>query len=78
MKKSAVIFFLMCCLLSCQEPEKTGLCLACCDANGHQICKPKFTQKMCAEYNKNKVDGFNWTFSEGFPYCVRPASQAVA
>ena len=57
--------------VSCQEPEKTGVCLACCDANGDQICKPKFTQKMCAEYNKNKVDGFNWTFSEGFPYCVR-------
>ncbi len=65
-----VAFFLS--AFSCQEAEKSGVCLACCDANGDQICKPKFTDKMCAEYNKNHVDGFNWTFSEGFPYCFRP------
>lgn len=58
--------------VSCKEEEKTGVCMACCDANGDKICKGKFTEKMCADYNKNHVDGFDWTFSEGFPYCVRP------
>ncbi len=54
--------------ISCKEEEKTGVCTACCD----KICKGNFTEKMCADYNRNHVDGFDWTFSEGFPYCVRP------
>ena len=57
----SIILFLT---VSCKEDEQTGICTACCDADGFTICQGNFTKKMCADYNKRKVDGYEWTFEE--------------
>jgi len=55
---------------SCKEDEKRGICTACCDANGKEICKENFTDKMCSDYNNNKTDGHDWAFTEGGTICA--------
>lgn len=55
--------------LSCKEEKKKGICTACCDNLGNQLCKKDFTEKMCSDYNKRKVDGYTWDFSEGVDLC---------
>ena len=69
MKTSKIFLLLILSLLfSCKDEVKSGICTACCDAAGNQICKGG-TSEMCADYNKRKVDGHDWTFSEGINVC---------
>ena len=71
MKTSKLFLLLILSLLfSCKEEEKSGVCTACCDAIGNSLCKGNFTNEMCADYNKRKVDGYDWTFSEGSTVCL--------
>lgn len=56
--------------LSCKEEEKKGTCTACCDTSGGKICKGNFTDKMCADYNENLIDGHDWIFAEGSIECL--------
>ena len=52
--------------ISCEEEEKKGFCVACCDSNGKTTtCYADFTKKKCADYNKNHVDGYDWEFYDG-------------
>jgi len=51
-------------LVSCVDDEKIGNCIACCDVDGDQICYSGFTDNRCSEYNKKKVDGYEWKFTE--------------
>ena len=72
MKTSKIFLLLILPLLfSCKEEVKSGMCTACCDADGNIICKGS-TSEMCADYNKRKVDGHDWTFSEGIVMCPPP------
>ena len=59
-------------VMSCNEEERRGVCTACCDPNGDKICKGDFSEDMCADYNKRKVDGYDWIFSEGLTTCPPP------
>ena len=57
-------------LLSSACEEKTGVCIGCCDSNGNKVCKSDFTDEMCADYNKNRTNGLDWTFHEGSAQCL--------
>lgn len=66
------ILVIQCLSISCKEEERMGVCTACCDSNGNKICKPNFSNKMCTDYNKNRVDGLDWTFTETTLACPPP------
>lgn len=70
--KTLIALIILSLSISCKEEEKNGLCTACCDANGDKICKPNFTNKMCADYNKDRVDGHEWIFIETVLPCLPP------
>jgi hypothetical protein len=73
MKIKIILILVILLAFSCEEDEKKGACLACCDASGNTArCEGNFTEKECADYNKRKVDGYNWTFSEGNLPCPIP------
>lgn len=63
----ATVIFLI--TISCKEEERKGVCTACCDSNGDNICMGNFTDEMCTDYNKKKVGGHDWTFTEGLTNC---------
>ncbi len=70
MKKLFILFVVLCLAISCKEEERRGVCTACCDPDGKEVCRGEVTDKMCAEFNKNKLDGHEWTFSEGLTICA--------
>ena len=70
MKTLLTLFIVLYFTISCKEDERRGVCKACCDSNGKEVCKGDVTDKMCAEFNKNRLDGYEWTFSEGLTICA--------
>ncbi len=70
MKTLFTLFIVLSLAISCKEEERRGVCTACCDSNGNQVCKGDVTDKMCAEFSKNRLDGYDWTFSEGLSICA--------
>ena len=52
---------------SCEERE-TGVCYGCYDSSDNYInyvCKTNVMRKECAEWDKEKRNGCDWTFKEG-------------
>ena len=69
MKKLFAFFMVLLLSISCSEEEQRGVCIACCDSNGDEICKGDVTEKECSEFNKNRLDGYEWSFSGGLTIC---------
>lgn len=57
-------------LSSCDNEEKIGICTA---HDGEKIaivdCESNFTKAQCAQYNKDEVDGYRWSFVESTTLC---------
>jgi hypothetical protein len=47
-----------------KAPERIGVCESCCTMSGEKICKPNYSESVCREYNRRKVEGRNWSFVE--------------
>ncbi|MFC2125495.1 hypothetical protein ACFLU5_11855 [Bacteroidota bacterium] len=60
-----MIFAVLFLTLSCCEERETGVCYGCYDSYVNYVCKTDVMRKECAEWDKEKRNGCDWTFEEG-------------
>ena len=71
MKNLRFIYFAILFLtVSCSEEEPRGNCFACCDNDDNYYdCYTNVTREECYEWDKEKKDGYDWTFVETSVAC---------